>query len=77
MENVKVITGLPETKQLPFALSARDIQKMGFSRSMSYRFLNMADLPTFEVGGRKFMHRDMFMEWLGKQAAGNKAEGNV
>ena len=37
----------------PLMLSAKDIQKLGFSRALAYRFLNRADMPVVIVGGRK------------------------
>ena len=49
-------------------LSATDIQKMGFCRSMAYQLLNREDLPVVVIGGRKFMHRDLFLKWLEEQA---------
>lgn len=52
----------------PLMLSAKDIQKLGFSRALAYRFLNRADMPVVIVGGRKYLHRDMFLAWLAQQA---------
>ena len=45
----------------PEILSAKDLQDMGFSRSMSYALFNREDIP---VGKRKFIRRERFMEWL-------------
>lgn len=53
-------------------LTANDIQELGFCRSMTYRLLNRADLPVVVIGGRKFMHRDLFLKWLKEQATTNK-----
>lgn len=54
-------------------LSARDLQKMGLSRAMAYKFLNRDDMPVIVIAGRKFMHRDMFLDWLKGQT--NTAKG--
>lgn len=45
-------------------LSAKDLQKMGFSRTMAYRLLNRADLPVLSIGERKFMNKALFLDWL-------------
>lgn len=44
----------------------------GFSRPMRYALLNRPDLPVIQIGGRKFMHRQLFDEWLRAQASGAK-----
>lgn len=49
-------------------LTATDLQKMGFGRSMVYQLLNRADLPVVQIGRRKFMHREMFRKWLEEQS---------
>ena len=49
-------------------LTAEDIQKMGFSRTTTYQLLNRSDLPVVRIGHRKFMHAELFDEWLRKQA---------
>lgn len=53
----------------PIMLSAKHAQALsGFSRSMIYRMLNRKDMPVACIGGRKFLHRDLFMRWLEEQA---------
>ena len=59
MENRK--NGTPEI------LSAKDLQEMGFSRSMSYALFNREDIPVIRIGKRKFIRRERFMEWLTEQ----------
>ena len=59
MENRK--NGTPEI------LSAKDLQEMGFSRSMSYAMFNREDIPVIRIGKRKFIRRERFMEWLAEQ----------
>lgn len=60
-------------------LSAKDLQKMGFSRSMAYRLLNRSDMPVLSIGERKFMNKELFMKWLEKHGAAleEQAAGNV
>lgn len=51
-------------------LSAHDLVHMGFTRSMAYQLLNRADMPVVQIGARKFMHQELFLDWLVKQAKG-------
>ena len=51
----------------PDILSARDLQEMGFSRSMSYALFNREDIPVIHIGKRKLNRRERFMEWLAEQ----------
>ena len=51
----------------PEILSAKDLQDMGFSRSMSYALFNREDIPVIHIGKRKFIRREKFMEWLTEQ----------
>ncbi len=51
-------------KATPEILSAKDLQDMGFSRSMSYALFNREDIPVIRIGKRKFIRRERFMEWL-------------
>jgi len=52
----------------PILLSAHDLVQEGITRSMAYQLLNRTDLPVVQIGTRKFMHRDLFLDWLRKQA---------
>lgn len=45
-----------------------ELQQDGFSRSMAYQLLNRKDLPTVQIGSRRFIHRELFQEWLRNQA---------
>lgn len=55
-------------------ITAREMQEeMGFSRSMAYQLLSRNDLPVVNVGGRKFLHRELFARWLEKQATDHQA----
>ena len=51
----------------PEILSAKDLQEMGFSRSMSYALFNREDIPVIHIGKRKFIRREKFFEWLAEQ----------
>ena len=51
----------------PEILSAKDLQEMGFSRSMSYALFNREDIPVIRIGKRKFIRWERFMEWLAEQ----------
>ena len=53
-------------------LSAKDLQDMGFSRSMSYALFNRADVPVIHIGKRKFIRREKFLEWLAEQERRNE-----
>ncbi len=48
----------------PVLMDAKDLQDLGMSRTMAYRMLNRQDVPTVSIGGRRFMNRDRFFEWL-------------
>lgn len=51
----------------PEILSAKDLQDMGFSRSMAYALFNRADVPVICIGKRKFIRREKFLDWLAEQ----------
>ena len=56
-----------DLKHTPEILSAKDLQDMGFSRSMSYALFNREDIPVIHIGKRKIIIREKFMEWLAVQ----------
>lgn len=56
-----------DLKHTPEILSAKDLQEMGFSRSMSYALFNRSDVPVIHIGKRKFIRREKFLEWLAEQ----------
>lgn len=51
----------------PEILSAKDLQDMGFSRSMAYALFNRVDVPVIHIGKRKFIRHEKFLEWLAEQ----------
>ena len=56
----------------PEILSAKDLQDIGFSRSMSYALFNRDDVPVIHIGKRKFIRREKFLEWLAEQERSNE-----
>ena len=55
---------------LPMFLTAKDLQQLGFSRSMAYQLMNRADVPVLQIGERKFIPRDKFFAWVEKYPGG-------
>ena len=56
----------------PEILSAKDLQDMGFFRSMSYALFNRTNVPVIHIGKRKFIRREKFLEWLAEQERSNE-----
>ena len=52
---------------LPMMMSAKDLQSMGFSRSMAYRLLLGDLIPVVCIGKRRFIRHDTMLKWLAKQ----------
>lgn len=49
--------------------TATDLQRVfGLSRTRAYEMLNREDLPVVKMGRRRFMHAQLFGEWLERQA---------
>ena len=61
-----------DLKHTPEILSAKDLQDMGFSRSMSYALFNRTDVPVIHIGKRKFIRREKFLEWLAEHERSNE-----
>ena len=53
--------------ELPMIMSAKDLQAMGFSRSMAYRLLQGDLIPVVTIGSRKFIRHQILLEWLAEQ----------
>ena len=73
MENMNICTISAEVnaepqlitrETLPLLLSSKNVEKLGISRSMFYRLIHMASVPTIALGERRYIHRDKFFEWL-------------
>ena len=69
----QIVTDEPKPinrETLPLLLSARDVEKLGNSRTMNYRLTYMASVPTVLLGERRYIHRDRFFEWLDQAVEG-------
>ena len=54
-------------------ISATDLQRVyGLSRTRAYEMLNRPDLPVVRIGRRKFMHAQLFNDWLEQQAKNHR-----
>lgn len=53
--------------ELPMMMSAKDLQAMGFSRSMAYRLLQGDLIPVVTIGKRRFIRHTTLMEWLAQR----------
>ena len=49
----------------------QDMLAAGYSKRMAYTLFHRADVPTVRIGERIFIHRELFQEWLRKQAQVN------
>lgn len=53
--------------ELPMMMSAKELQDMGFSRSMAYKILQGDILPVMSIGKRRFIRQTVLLEWLAEQ----------
>ncbi|MCR5167337.1 MAG: helix-turn-helix domain-containing protein [Oscillospiraceae bacterium] len=53
--------------ELPMILSAKELQTMGFSRSMAYRLLQCDLIPVVTIGKRRFIRHTTLMQRLAQQ----------
>ena len=66
---------MERAESYPVCLTAHDaMQLTGWSRTMTYRMLNVSEAGAFQVGARKFFHRDKLMEWLARQTLTNSGK---
>ena len=56
---------------LPMMMSAKDLQSMGFSRSMAYRLLQGDLIPVVCIGKRRFIRHETLLKWLEAQEQTN------
>lgn len=68
---------LVSRNDFPPLMSAKDLQRVGMSRTMAYQMLNRQDVPAISIGGRRFMNRDRFFEWLDRNTNGAPASAGV
>lgn len=57
-------------EDVPAVLFAKDLQALGFSRTMVYSLFNRADFPVTTIGRRKCVMRESFVSWMSRQTAG-------
>ncbi len=56
--------------ELPSILTARDIVATGIcGLNNAYQLLNRRGFPTIEFGGKKFVLKSAFIQWLEKETA--------
>lgn len=60
--------------ELPMMMSAKDLQSMGFSRSMAYRLLQGDLIPVVCIGKRRFIRHETLLKWLEAQEQTNQSE---
>lgn len=53
--------------ELPMMMSAKELQDMGFSRSLAYKILQGDILPVVSIGKRRFIRQTVLLEWLAEQ----------
>ena len=53
--------------ELPMMMSAKELQDMGFSRSLAYKILQGDILPVVSIGKRRFIRQTVLLEWLVEQ----------
>ena len=61
--------------ELPMMMSAKDLQSMGFSRSMAYRLLQGDLIPVVCIGNRKFIRHETLLKWLEAQEQTESTDG--
>ena len=53
--------------ELPMMMSAKELQDMGFSRSLAYKLLQGDIIPVIAVGKRRFVRQSVLLGWLAEQ----------
>ena len=53
--------------ELPMIMSAKELQDMGFSRSLAYKILQGDILPVVSIGKRRFIRQTVLLKWLAEQ----------
>ena len=49
--------------------SAKELKAVtGFSQPRVYKLMHDPNMPVIKVGGRLFMHREKFQQWLAQQS---------
>lgn len=65
----KNITVTCSPNELPLILSASDVAAvLGISRAKAYQLFHRLDFPTLKLDKRLLVRRELFFQWLDKQA---------
>lgn len=70
--SIKKIGTISESADIPYLMSAKHLEQLGFGRTMAYDLMNTEGFPVLQVGNRKLVPKDAFMAWL-KQKLDEKA----
>lgn len=60
-------TTINTASDIPYMMSAKHLQALGFARSMVYNMMNIKGFPVLIVGKRKLVPKDKFFAWMDKQ----------
>ena len=63
--------------ELPMMISAKQLQDMGFSRSLAYKLLQGDLIPVVTIGKRRFIRHETLLEWLAAQEHQSMCENNL
>lgn len=65
----KNITVTYSPNELPLILNASDVAAiLGISRAKAYQLFHRLDFPTLKLDKRLLVRRELFFQWLDKQA---------
>ncbi|OQB13230.1 MAG: hypothetical protein BWY15_01859 [Firmicutes bacterium ADurb.Bin193] len=60
-------------EELPLLITAKDIQKLGFSRPTAYNILYHPDMQSKRIGRKIVVTKENFFKWLNSQTITTKA----
>jgi predicted DNA-binding transcriptional regulator AlpA len=59
--------------ELPVTLSATDVaETLGLSRAGAYNLINSRGFPTLQIGSRKIVPKQKFIEWINQHTGGEQ-----
>ena len=66
-----------QSNNLPLLLKRKHLlREFGLSDSLYYALLQSGELPTITLNGRKYIHRDKFLELINSTSIINKGDIN-